>query len=47
MYRIDNVMNDRDLLNTPYINDDPYLRITESQRLKEIIRNFEHDMWSN
>ncbi len=47
LYRIDNVMNDRDLLNTPYINDDPYLRITESQRLKEIIRNFEHDMWSN
>ena len=47
LYRIDNVMNDRDLLNTPYINEDPYLRITESQRLKEIIRNFEHDMWSN
>ena len=47
LYRIDNVMNDRDLLNTPYINDDPYLRITESQRLKEIIRNFEHDTWSN
>ena len=47
LYRIDNVMDDRELIDTPYINDDPYLRITESQRLKEIIRNFEHDMWSN
>ena len=47
LYRIDNVMDDRELIDTPYINDDPYLRITESQRLKGIIRNFEHDMWSN
>ena len=47
LYRIDNVMDDRKLIDTPYINNDPYLRITESQRLKEIIRNFEHDMWSN
>ena len=44
LYRIDNVMDDRELIDTPYINNDPYLRITESQRLKEIIRNFEHDM---
>lgn len=47
LYRIDNVMDDRVLEDTPYINENPYLRITESQRLKEIIRNFEHDMWSN
>jgi hypothetical protein len=40
-------MDDRDLINTPYIKENPYLRITESQRLKNIIRNFEHDMWSN
>ena len=47
LYRIDNVMDDRTLINTPYVKQDPYLRIMESQRLKEIIRNFEHDMWSN
>jgi len=47
LYRIDNVMDDRDLINTPYIKENPYLRITESQRLKNIIRNFEHDLWSN
>ena len=47
LYRIDNVMDDRDLINTPYIKENPYLRITESQRLKNVIRNFEHDMWSN
>ena len=47
LYRIDNVMDDRSLSNTPYVNQDPYLRITESQRLKEVIRNFEHDLWSN
>ena len=47
LYRIDNVMDDRALEKTPYIDKNLYLRITESQRLKEIIRNFEHDMWSN
>ena len=47
LYRVDNIMDDRELSETPYINENPYLRITESQRLKEIIRNFEHDMWSN
>ena len=47
LYRIDNIMDDRELSSTPYVSDNLYLRITESQRLKEIIRNFEHDMWSN
>jgi gliding motility associated protien GldN len=47
LYRVDNIMDDRELSETPYINENPYLRITQSQRLKEIIRNFEHDMWSN
>jgi len=47
LYRIDNVMDDRELAKTPYVKNNLYLRITESQRLKEIIRNFEHDMWSN
>ena len=47
LYRIENVMDDRALSKTPYISDNLYLRITESQRLKAIIRNFEHDMWSN
>ena len=47
LYRIDNIMDDRALSQTPYVSDNLYLRITESQRLKEIIRNFEHDMWSN
>lgn len=47
LYRIDNVMDDRELAETPYVADNLYLRITESQRLKEVIRNFEHDMWSN
>lgn len=47
LYRIDNILDDRSLSKTPYVDKDPYLRIMESQRLKEIIRNFEHDMWSN
>ncbi len=47
LYRIDNVMDDRELAKTPYVDENLYLRITESQRLKEVIRNFEHDMWSN
>jgi gliding motility associated protien GldN len=47
LYRIDNIMDDRALSKTPYVSDNLYLRITESQRLKDIIRNFEHDMWSN
>jgi hypothetical protein len=40
-------MDDRELAKTPYVDENLYLRITESQRLKEVIRNFEHDMWSN
>ena len=47
LYRIENIMDDRSLSQTPYIDKNLYLRITESQRLKEVIRNFEHDMWSN
>lgn len=47
LYRIENILDDRELSKTPYIEDNLYLRITESQRLKEVIRNFEHDMWSN
>jgi gliding motility associated protien GldN len=47
LYRIENIIDDRSLSQTPYIENNPYLRITESHRLKEVIRNFEHDMWSN
>jgi gliding motility associated protien GldN len=41
---MDNVFNDK------YIEDyvtDPFMQLIESERLKNIIRDFEQDLWSN
>ena len=29
-----------------YIKNNAFMRLLESERIKEKIRNFEHDMWS-
>ena len=29
-----------------YMNNNSFMRLLESERIKEKIRNFEHDMWS-
>ena len=47
LFAVDNVMNDRTLGDTPTISDDPYLRLVESERLKQSIRDFELDMWND
>lgn len=43
IYAVDNVYNDRGI--DKYV-DDPFLQLLESERLKNLIRDFEHDMWS-
>jgi len=40
----ENMYEDRKL--SEYVQDDPFMRLLESERIKEKIRNFEHDMWS-
>ena len=47
LFAVDNVMNDRTLDEMPTIADDPYLRLVESERLKQSIRDFELDMWND
>ena len=44
IYAIDNVFNDRPV--DQYV-DDPFMQLIESERLKNIIRDFEQDLWSN
>ena len=44
VYLEENMYEDREL--SDYIQDDPFMRLLESERIKEKIRNFEHDMWS-
>ncbi|AZQ42724.1 type IX secretion system ring subunit PorN/GldN [Nonlabens ponticola] len=44
IYKIDNVQGDRDI--DSYIADNSMMQLLESQRLQEIIRNFEIDMWN-
>lgn len=44
IYAMDNVFNDRPI--DKYVND-PFMQLIESERLKNIIRDFEQDLWSN
>jgi len=43
--KVDNVYGDREI--KEYIKDNSMMRLLESQRLKEDIRNFELEMWNN
>lgn len=44
IYAIDNVFNDRPV--DQYV-DDPFMQLIESERLKNVIRDFEQDLWAN
>ncbi len=44
IYKIDNVQGDREIEN--YIAENSMMQLLESERLKEMIRNFELDMWN-
>ena len=44
IYREENVRQNRDI--SSYITKNAFMRLLESERIKEKIRNFEHDMWS-
>ena len=45
IYKEENVYENRKIDN--YIKNNSFMRLLESERIKEKIRNFEHDMWSN
>jgi len=47
LYAVENIMNDRTLDESPNISDDPYMRLVESERLKQSILDFELDMWAD
>ena len=40
----ENVYENREVKD--YIKNNSFMRLLESERIKEKIRNFEHDMWS-
>jgi gliding motility associated protien GldN len=44
IYAVDNVFNDRTV--DQYV-DDPFMQLIESERLKNVIRDFEQDLWAN
>ena len=44
IYLEENMYEDREV--GDYISDNAFMRLLESERIKEKIRNFEHDMWS-
>ena len=44
IYLEENMYEDR--LVEDYVKDNSFMRLLESERIKEKIRNFEHDMWS-
>ncbi|MEN8899235.1 MAG: gliding motility protein GldN, partial [Nonlabens sp.] len=44
IYKMDNVQGDREI--DRYIPDNAMMQLLESERLKEIVRNFELDMWN-
>ena len=44
---VDNVFNDRLLSEIPGLKDDPFMQLIESERLKNVIRDFEQDLWAN
>jgi gliding motility associated protien GldN len=44
IYKMDNVQGDREI--ERYITDNSLMQLLESDRLKDVIRNFEIDMWN-
>ena len=44
IYKEENVFENREVKD--YIKNNSFMRLLESERIKEKIRNFEHDMWS-
>ena len=44
IYKEENVYENREVKD--YMNNNSFMRLLESERIKEKIRNFEHDMWS-
>ena len=44
IYKEENVYENREI--KKYANESAFMRLLESERIKEKIRNFEHDMWS-
>jgi gliding motility associated protien GldN len=44
IYAVDNVFNDRPV--DQYVGD-PFMQLIESERLKNVIRDFEQDLWDN
>ncbi|MCF4100123.1 gliding motility protein GldN [Gillisia sp. M10.2A] len=44
IYKEDNVQGDREV--NDYINENAFMQLLESERIKERIRNFEQDMWN-
>ena len=44
IYLEENMYEDREIKD--YVPENAFMRLLESQRIKEKIRNFEHDMWS-
>ena len=44
IYKEENVYQNREVKD--YIKNNSFMRLLESERIKEKIRNFEHDMWS-
>ncbi len=44
IYLEENMYEDREI--GQYISENAFMRLLESERIKEKIRNFEHDMWS-
>ena len=44
IYKEENVYENREVKD--YIKNNSFMRLLESERIKEKIRNFEHDMWS-
>ena len=44
IYKEENVYENREVKD--YIRNNSFMRLLESERIKEKIRNFEHDMWS-
>ncbi|MBK78651.1 MAG: hypothetical protein CMC88_06210 [Flavobacteriaceae bacterium] len=44
IFKEENVYENREVKD--YIKNNSFMRLLESERIKEKIRNFEHDMWS-
>ena len=44
IYKEDNDLGDRQI--NDYINDNALMQLMESDRIKEVIRNIEIDMWN-